>query len=32
MVRRALPRRFWWLTLKKNDHVEDLGLDGRILK
>jgi hypothetical protein len=32
MVRRALPRRFWWIHLKKKDHVENLGLDGRILK
>jgi hypothetical protein len=24
--------RFWWGNLRQRDHLEDLGIDGRILK
>jgi len=29
--RRGLHTRVWWRNLKKRDHLEDLGIGGRIL-
>ena len=28
---RGLHTRVWWRNLKKRDHLEDLGIDGRII-
>jgi hypothetical protein len=25
-------RRFWWGSLRRRDHVENLGVDGRIIR
>ena len=30
--RRVMNTEFWWTNLEKNGHLEDLGIDGRILK
>jgi hypothetical protein len=29
--RRELHRGFWWGNLKEKDHLENLGVDGRII-
>ena len=28
---REVHTRFWWRDLRERDHLEDLGLDGRII-
>ena len=29
--RRVMNTEFWWTNLKKNGHLEDLGIDGRMI-
>jgi hypothetical protein len=31
MVERTGPYRVWWGNLKKRDHLENLGVNGRII-
>jgi hypothetical protein len=31
MGRGELYKQFWWGSLRKRDHFEDLGVDGRII-
>jgi hypothetical protein len=32
MGKRQVHSRFWWGDLRESDHLQDLGVNGRILK
>jgi hypothetical protein len=31
MGRREVNKRFWWGDMREGDHLEDLGVDGKII-
>jgi len=31
IVKAKMQTQFWWGNLKKRDHIEDLGVDGRMI-